>query len=268
MESNSETELGPSHSGSGVIIYRTMGTQIFSEELVKKLRSASSVAVLTGAGISAESGVPTFRGENGLWKKFRPEELANFEAFVRNPDLVWEWYQYRRRIIETIRPNPGHYAIAEMERRHDNFAVITQNVDNLHIHAGSKNVYELHGNIMRNYCIDCGKNANDDEVLRCDTVPHCACGGLIRPDVVWFGELLPQKPWNAGVKAAESAQVFFAIGTSAVVYPAASIPRIAKRAGAYTVEINIERTELSPFADEVLLGKSGEILLQLVEAVY
>jgi NAD-dependent deacetylase len=242
-----------------------MGKQIFSEQLVKKLRNASSVAVLTGAGMSAESGVPTFRGEEGLWKKFRPEELANFDAFVANPDLVWEWYQYRRRIIETIRPNPGHYALAQMEKRYENFAVITQNVDNLHICAGSKNVYELHGNIMRNYCIDCGKKANVDEVLRSGKAPHCACGGLIRPDVVWFGELLPEEQWHAGIKAAENAQVFFSIGTSAVVYPAADIPRIAKRAGAYTVEINIERTDLSPFADEVLLGRSGEILPQLAE---
>jgi NAD-dependent protein deacetylase/lipoamidase len=245
-----------------------MGKHLISEQLIKKLRNSTSVAVLTGAGISAESGVPTFRGEDGLWKKFRPEELANFQAFVKNPDLVWEWYQYRRRIIESIRPNPGHYAIAEMEKHHENFAVITQNVDNLHIQAGSRNVHELHGNIMRNYCIECGKEVNDDRVFQCGNVPHCTCGGLVRPDVVWFGEMLPEESWRAGVNAAENSQIFFAIGTSAVVYPAADIPRVAKRAGAYLVEINLERTDLSPFADEVLLGKSGEILPELVKTVY
>lgn len=245
-----------------------MAQNIFSDELVKRLRAAPSAALLTGAGISVESGVPAFRGEDGLWKKFRPEELANFQAFVRNPDLVWEWYQYRRCIIENTSPNPGHYAIAEMEKHHQNFTLITQNVDNLHIRAGSRNVHELHGNIMRNYCIDCGKFAHEVESLQSGRVPRCACGGLIRPDVVWFGELLPEEPWRAGVRSAESAQVFFAVGTSAVVYPAAEIPRIAKRSGAYLVEINIERTELSPFADEVLIGKSGEILPRLVEETY
>ena len=245
-----------------------MERQLISEILIKKLKSATSVAVLTGAGISAESGVPTFRGEEGLWKKFRPEELANFNAFVSNPDLVWEWYQYRRKIIESIRPNPGHYAIAGMEKHHDTFAVITQNVDNLHIQAGSKKVHELHGNIMRNYCIDCGKGATDVTALRSGKVPRCLCGGLIRPGVVWFGEMLPEDPWRAGVQAAENAQVFFSVGTSAVVYPAADLPRIAKRAGAYLIEINIERTELSPYADEVLLGKSGEILPRIVEEAY
>ena len=244
------------------------GMLIFSEQLIKRLRSASSVAVFTGAGISAESGVPTFRGEDGLWKKFRPEELANFGAFVKNTDLVWEWYNYRRRIIETIRPNAGHYALAQMEKHHESFVVITQNVDNLHIRAGSTKVYELHGNITRNYCIDCGKTVNDENILDSKKVPRCSCGGMVRPDVVWFGELLPEKAWNAGVNAAENADIFFAIGTSAVVYPAASIPQIAKRAGAYVVEINLERTDLSPFADEVLLGKSGEILPRLVEETY
>lgn len=245
-----------------------MKKEIFSEGFIKKLQTASAVTVLTGAGISTESGVPTFRGEDGLWKKFKPEELANFEAFVKNPDLVWEWYSYRRKIIESIRPNRGHYAIAEMEKHHKNFTLITQNVDNLHIRAGSKNVYELHGNIMKNYCIKCGKRAIEEHIFNLKSAPRCECGGLLRPDVVWFGELLPENVWNASVHAAETSKVFFAIGTSAVVYPAASLPQIAKRAGAYVVEINIETTELSPIADEVILGKAGEILPQIVENVY
>jgi len=241
---------------------------MFSEQLISKLKKAESIAVFTGAGISAESGVPTFRGENGLWKKFRPEELANFDAFMRNPDLVWEWYRYRKKIIADIKPNPGHYALAEMENYHKNFAIITQNVDNLHRRAGSKTVYELHGNIERNYCIDCRKNFPNEKILLSDKVPHCICGGLVRPDVVWFGEMLPEDQWNAGEAAAERAEVFFAVGTSAVVYPAASLPQIAKRAGAYVVEVNIERTELSYDADEVLIGKSGEILPKLLDTCY
>ncbi len=241
---------------------------MFSQQLISKLKKADSIAVFTGAGISAESGVPTFRGEDGLWKKFRPEELANFDAFMRNPDLVWEWYRYRKKIIADIKPNAGHYALAEMEKRHEYFAIITQNIDNLHRRAGSKNVYELHGNIERNYCIDCRKSYSNEEIIKQEKAPRCNCGGLIRPDVVWFGEFLPQDQWDAGEAAADRADIFFSIGTSAVVYPAASLPMIAKRAGAYVVEINLERTELSHQADEVLLGKSGEILPKLIDACY
>lgn len=241
---------------------------MFSQQLISKLIKADSVAVFTGAGISAESGVPTFRGEDGLWKKFRPEELANFDAFIRNPDLVWEWYRYRKKIIADIKPNAGHYALAEMERHHKHFAIITQNIDNLHCRAGSKTVYELHGNIERNYCIDCRKSYSNEDIIKQEKAPRCTCGGLIRPDVVWFGEYLPQDQWDVGEAAAERAEVFFSVGTSAVVYPAASLPIIAKRAGAYVVEINLERTELSHQADEVLLGKSGEILPKLIDACY
>jgi len=155
-----------------------------------------------------------------------------------------------------------------MEKRHEHFAIITQNIDNLHRRAGSKSVYELHGNIERNYCIDCRKSYSNEEIIKQEKAPRCTCSGLIRPDVVWFGEFLPQDQWNAGETAAERAEVFFSVGTSAVVYPAASLPMIAKRAGAYMVEINLERTELSHQADEVLLGKSGEILPKLLDACY
>lgn len=242
---------------------------MFSDKLLSRLRSAESVAVLTGAGVSAESGVPTFRGDEGIWKKFKPEELANFDAFIRNPELVWEWYKHRKHMIASIQPNPGHYALAELEKRYRRFSVITQNIDNLHRRAGNKTVYELHGNIERNYCIVCGKKFSNEEVTHMNGTPRCdRCTGLIRPDVVWFGELLPVDVWEAAEKAAKQADVFFSIGTSAVVYPAASLPLAAKDAGAYLVEINPEPTPLTDRVDEFLAGKSGEIVPLLVPKVF
>ncbi len=240
----------------------------FSQELIDHLRKAISVCVLTGAGISSESGVPTFRGEEGLWKKFRPEELANFEAFIRNPDLVWEWYSYRRKLIHKIKPNPGHHALVDLERRVSEFTLVTQNVDNLHARAGSKNVVELHGNIERSYCIECRKNASDAVLDFSQGAPRCdSCGGLIRPDVVWFGEMLPVEAFAKAEAAVRRCQVFFSIGTSSVVYPAASLPHTALEHGAYVVEINRERTDLSSRAHELLLGKSGELLPQLLSSL-
>ena len=241
---------------------------MFSVQLLNKLRTASSIVAFTGAGFSAESGVPTFRGKDGLWKKFKPEELANFDAFMRNPDLVWEWYKQRKQIISTIQPNKGHYALVQLEQLYSKVTVITQNIDNLHRRAGTSTVLELHGNIERNYCIACGKNFSSEEIIHQEHAPRCVlCGGLIRPDVVWFGENLPEDQWNASVAASEFADVFFSIGTSAVVYPAASLPVLAKRAGAYVVEINIEATEFSPKADEVLHGTSGTILPKIVQLI-
>lgn len=238
---------------------------MISEKLIQKLKTAKSVTVLTGAGISAESGVPTFRGQEGLWKKFNPEELATFDAFIRNPELVWEWYNYRRKLIQEVKPNPGHYALVELENLIPNFTLITQNVDNLHRRAGSRNVIEIHGNIEKNYCIKCGKRYDDVNLALEMKIPKCECGGLIRPDVVWFGEMLPVEAWEKAEESASNCEVFFSIGTSGVVYPAASLPQIAKRSGAYTVEINVERTELSWFMDEVIIGKSGEVLPELVK---
>jgi len=239
---------------------------VFSTQLKSKLQGAESVTVLTGAGISAESGVPTFRGTDGIWKKFKPEDLANFDSFIRNPQLVWEWYKYRKQLIGSIQPNAGHIALAEMERRFPQFAIITQSIDNRHQRAGSRSIYELHGNVERNYCIGCGKSFTDAEIMRMDKAPRCtSCGDLVRPDVVWFGEQLPIDPWEKSASAAERAEIFFSIGTSAVVYPAASLPLSAKRAGAYLVDINVERTERSPWAEEVLLGRSGDILPMLLE---
>jgi len=237
---------------------------MFSEKLINKLKQAKIVAVLTGAGISAESGVPTFRGEEGLWKKFRPEELANFDAFMRNPELVWEWYNYRKKIIVEVEPNPGHYALAKMEQYFEDFHLITQNVDNLHHRAGNKRIYELHGNIMRNRCVDCNKNIAEIPIDQ-EELPRCECGGLIRPDVVWFGETLPQQVMMNSFAVANNADVFFSIGTSAVIQPAASLPLEAKHAGAYVVEINTESTVISNLIDESILGKAGEILPQLLD---
>ncbi len=236
-----------------------------SEKLKSLLSKGTKVVILTGAGISAESGVPTFRGKEGLWKKFRPEELATFDAFMANPQLVWEWYEYRREIIEKIKPNPGHLALADFQNHFDKFELITQNVDGLHHQAGSENVIELHGNIRRNKCIQCGKKYESLEGTIEGIPPKCPCGGNIRPDVVWFGETLPQDAINYAFSVSSECDLFFSVGTSAVVRPAASLPLIAKRGGAYVVEINITPTEITRVVDESLLGKSGEILPSLVK---
>ena len=242
---------------------------MFSDLLVERLKKAKKVAVLTGAGVSAESGVPTFRGESGLWKKYRPEELANFSAFMKNPTLVWEWYNFRKDLIHKVKPNPGHFALVEMEKIFDDFHLITQNVDDLHRKSGSKNIYELHGNIMRNRCVDCNKYNDEEDEINFDeqNLPHCECGGLIRPDVVWYGEPLPQDVLMKSFEVANQADVFFAIGTSAVVQPAASIPLEASQAGAFVVEINFEPTIISNYVNESIIGKSGEILPELIKKI-
>jgi NAD-dependent deacetylase len=240
----------------------------FSNRLLGKLTQAEWVTAFTGAGVSAESGVPTFRGAEGIWARFKPEELANMDAFMRNPDLVWEWYAHRKRVIAEVQPNPGHLALVRMERLFTGFAVITQNIDNLHRRAGSVVVHELHGNIEKNYCIGCGRRFSNTEVLAQKGVPRCTeCGKAIRPDVVWFGEQLPPEEWEQSVRATQSADVFLSIGTSGIVYPAASLPQISRRNGAYLVEINPEPTPLTDMADEFLQGPSGTILPLLVEAV-
>lgn len=230
-----------------------------------KLAGARVVAAFTGAGISAESNIPTFRGDEGIWKKFKPEELANFNAFMKNPQLVWEWYAARKKIIHDAQPNPGHIALVQLEELVDEVIIITQNIDNLHRRAGSRHVYELHGNIERNYCIKCGEQYRDELILSGGLPPKCAtCGGLVRPDVVWFGEYLPQDEFTASEDAARRADVFFSLGTSGIVYPAASIPHVAKYSGAFMIEINPETTPLSEIADISILGKTGVILPQIV----
>lgn len=240
----------------------------FPSELLSLLRKAEHVAVLTGAGISQESGLRTFRdAQNGLWQQYRPEELASPQAFTRNPKLVWDWYAWRREAVKGARPNAAHYALVEMERHIPDFTLITQNVDGLHQMAGSQNVIELHGNIQRVRCSVCGQQALNWEENGID-VPRCQrCGGLLRPDVVWFGEPLPPQALEAAVEAARRCQVFFSIGTSGVVQPAASLPHTAKRKGALVIEINLEETPLTRHVDFAFHGKAGEIVPALVRAM-
>jgi NAD-dependent deacetylase len=228
------------------------------------LKQARSVAVLTGAGVSAESGVPTFRGNNGLWKQRRAEDLATPAAFARDPKLVWEWYNWRRSVLAEVQPNPGHFALAELESRVPKFTLITQNVDGLHELAGSRNVLRLHGSMWTLRCLDCERERIDKRTPLPEIPPKCECGGILRPGVVWFGEPLPQHVWRDAEAAARAADLFLVIGTSAVVYPAAGLAYLAKSSGARVVEINIEETALSDGIDSFLQGPSGELLPQLI----
>jgi len=231
------------------------------------LVEARSVAVLTGAGISAESGIPTFRGPGGLWNNYRPEDLATPEAFARDPKLSWEWYDWRRQRVAAAHPNPGHAALAELERRVPAFRLITQNVDGLHRAAGSRNVIELHGSLWRLRCVACAREVENREAPLREIPPRCSCGGLLRPGVVWFGEALPADAIQQAARAAARCDLFLVCGTSAVVYPAASLPERALFAGAKVVEINLEPTPFSEAAHLSLRGKSGEILPRLAQAV-
>ena len=231
--------------------------------LIAILRQSPRVTVLTGAGISAESGVPTFRdAQTGLWANYRPEELATPEAFQHNPQLVWDWYLWRRELVGEAKPNLGHIALAEMETLFRHFTLITQNVDGLHQQAGSQGVIELHGNIRRTKCLASAHIVADvpnPHLASCPT-----CGSKIRPDVVWVGEMLPQQALVQAIHASEACHVFFSIGTSALVHPAASLPLEAQQHGAILVEINVAPTPLSQTADFVLQGPAGTILPELV----
>jgi NAD-dependent deacetylase len=220
----------------------------------------SSITVLTGSGISAESGVPTFRGQDGLWRSYRAEELATPHAFASNPDLVWEWYDWRRGLIAGCEPNAAHRTLAEMERECEDFVLITQNVDGLHQRAGSERIVELHGNIWQVRCTAEGSVSLNEEVPLPEVPPRCSCGALLRPHVVWFGESLDHSSLERAYRAAEKCDLMLVIGTSAVVHPAASLPTVAKHSGTYLIEVNLERTPLSPHADEVILGPAAEEL--------
>ena len=239
------------------------------ESLIATLRDARSVAILTGSGISAESGVPTFRNaQTGLWASYDPGELATPEAFERDPRLVWEWYAWRRELVGKAAPNPGHEALAELERRVPDFALITQNVDGLHRRAGSQRVIELHGNILRSRCsvegIVIEARENNSEVP-----PSCpSCGAFLRPDVVWFGEMLPTSALQEAFKAARNCDLFFSVGTSGLVQPAASLPFEALRSGAVLVEVNPNDTPLTQHVEDTLRGRAGEILPALVKVAY
>ena len=221
------------------------------------IRQARSVTVLTGAGISAESGIPTFRGAGGLWRNYRPEELATPEAFARDPQLVREWYQWRRSVVRNAQPNAGHMALAALEQRVPEYRLVTQNVDDLHERAGSVKVTHLHGAIAIDRCIKCGRETA--------AVPeqHCACGGWLRPGVVWFGEPLPEAAWQQAA-AATQCEVLLVVGTSALVYPAAHLIPQAQACGAKVIEVNLEETRVSDAVDISLRGPSARLLPELL----
>lgn len=237
-------------------------------EIAQIMSACRAVSALTGAGISAESGVPTFRGNDGLWAKFRPEDLASMDAFLANPKIVWEWYNWRRELMAGVEPNDGHRALAMCEAIFEQFTLITQNVDGLHAQAGSNNILELHGNIHRNKCVGCNRPIDSNVTIDPMKIPTCdECGGKIRPDVVWFGELLDETVIDRAFVEAEQAQVFLVVGTSALVHPAACLPLAAKRHGATIVEINIETTPLTEIADFHINEKSGIFLPLLLAKV-
>lgn len=236
---------------------------IVSERLRSRFREAKSVFVLTGAGVSAESGVPTFRGggHTAVWKGLPFDLISSAQMLERDLAAVWEWFDYRRRLLATLSPNPAHYALARWQDRLPDFTLVTQNIDGLHQSAGSREVLELHGNIWRARCTGCdARYSLRDGIEECRPPACPECGGLMRPDVVLFGELLPDLAIQRAIEKAGRSDLCFVIGTSAVVYPAAGLPELARAAGAYTVEINPEPTPLSALCDEVITGKAGQIL--------
>lgn len=249
----------------------------FDVPLLEALRRARHAVVLTGAGVSAESGIPTFRDRlTGLWEKFDPAELATPEAFRRDPALVWGWYEWRRAKLRHAQPNAAHVAIARLAAKLPRLTLVTQNVDDLHERAGSASVLHLHGQLARPYCATCGEayacpalEADLPEGGRRIEPPCCAaCGGRVRPGVVWFGEALPQAPWQAAVAAATACELFFCIGTSAVVQPAASLIGRARRSGATTVQVNPNPTEMDREVDYALRGPAGQIMPALQEQAF
>lgn len=228
------------------------------------VRTAQSIAVLTGAGISAESGIPTFRDAGGLWKNFRAEDLATPQAFARDPKLVWEWYDWRRSLIAKAEPNRGHHALADLEKRTANFTLITQNVDGLHDRAGATHLLKVHGDIWTLRCTLCGKERHDARPSFPDLPPRCSCGAIERPGVVWFGESLPPEIWSQSEQAASAADVFLVVGTSALVYPAAGLVHLAKASGAKVVEVNPAETPVSGMVDFSWRAPAAQALPLLV----
>lgn len=236
------------------------------EDAANYLVDAGSVIFFTGAGVSRESGIPTFReAQTGLWANYDPEELATPSAFKRNPELVWQWYDERRRKLSEVKPNPGHYAIAELEKLLPKVIVLTQNVDGLHKLAGSSDVLELHGNIREFFCFD-RRHPASEIPLGLSEPPRCHCGSLIRPAVVWFHEALPEDSFSRAQKEIMKSSVLFVVGTSALVHPAAGLPILALQNDIPVVEINPDDTPLSRSATLILRGSSGKILPEIVAA--
>lgn len=236
------------------------------ERLKTAAESGGGIVILAGAGISAESGIPTFRGEEGLWRNFRAEDLATPRAFARDPVLVWEWYEWRRGLVAGCEPNPAHYAVTYLEElAKGDFVLVTQNVDGLHRVAGTKKYCEVHGCLWETRCLNCGAVEERREHPLGELPPTCICGGTLRPNVVWFGESLPETALSSAFSAAQRCDVMVIVGTSGVVYPIAHLPRLAKDAGAYVIELNLERTPISALADEVHLGRAGEVLPSLLK---
>lgn len=236
--------------------------------LIEVLRRSERVVALTGSGVSAESGVPTFRdAQVGLWERYDPQDLATPEAFTRDPDLVWSWYACRRGLVQGAEPNAAHTALAELERRVPRFTLVTQNVDGLHRRAGSQNVLELHGNILRTLCSAEKLPVEPDE--HTEGTPVCPnCGAPLRPGVVWFGESLPESELAAASEAVRECDLLFSIGTSGLVYPAAALPYDARNTGAKVVEINPDETPLTKIADFSLRGKAGDVLPALIRSAF
>jgi NAD-dependent deacetylase len=242
---------------------------LHSEEFALAARyiaRARRVVASTGAGISQESGISTFRDRNGLWNRYRPDELASREGFLINPGLVWRWYRERLMTARGTKPNPGHFAIAELEMLLPKFILITQNVDNLHRRAGSREIVELHGNIERFRCFEY-KHSAEERSDWGDEPPICHCGSLIRPDVVWFGEPLPEAELECAFRETQKCDLFLVVGTSGLVMPAALLPGIARQVGATLIEVNVSPSDITPDADYFLQGESGTILPALVARI-
>ena len=240
---------------------QSLGEVTISKDLADTFRSAKRVLVLTGAGVSAESGVPTFRGggDTAIWKGMPFDVISSAQMVSRDLHAVWEWFDYRRQLLSTLKPNAAHFALATWQSRFRNFNLVTQNIDGLHQLAGSRDVIELHGSIWSARCTTCGSrqkiNREGERAEAC-----LDCGDPVRPDVVLFGEMLPAGAFETAAEAAANCELCFVIGTSALVYPAAALPEIAREAGAFVCEVNPEQTPLSNFCNEVLTGKAGEVV--------
>jgi len=232
------------------------------DTVAQKLKGSKKIVFVTGAGISQESGIPTFRGKDGYWRRYDPMKLASIDAFYDDPKLVWEWYEDRRKNILSVKPNEGHFAISQMEEFKD-VVILTQNIDGLHQRSGSTNVLELHGSIIRIKCTVCDFIDNITENFE-SLPPKCKCGSMLRPDVVWFGEPLPQNIWQSAIKEASVCDVMVIVGTSLVVSPANTLPVYAKQNGAILIEVNPEKTVMSNDMDLSIQATSAEVLPKIL----